>query len=296
MERTYTLDKEAWKILRPDSLNITLEYGGKGSLAGVPKKIYFDRGMLTNLCDTLKGQQIGVVSAEGDTLKFIYDGTLVKKVTWTGSNGVNSVKGNVAFAYNSDQQVTTETVLSATGSTDIVNLKYDRDGLLTSVGSPAVGVAGVMKLRYSTLNTLLLSDTVGNIITNYTYDTFGALASKEVKTGATVLFRTDYVRDSLNRITEKRETVEGRLEKFNYAYDNVGRLVQVKRNDALTAEYQYDANGNRLAKITSTDTENGIYGAQDRLLGYGSSKYFYTKNGDLSMKVDTATSDTTRYS
>jgi len=35
---TYTLDKEVLKVLRPDSLNISLEYGGKGSLAGQPKK------------------------------------------------------------------------------------------------------------------------------------------------------------------------------------------------------------------------------------------------------------------
>jgi hypothetical protein len=48
----YTLDKEPWKILRADSLNTFLEYGGKGSLAGQPKKIYFDQGTLVNLFDT----------------------------------------------------------------------------------------------------------------------------------------------------------------------------------------------------------------------------------------------------
>ena len=284
--RTYTLDKEAWKILRPDSLNITLEYGGKGSLAGVPKKIYFDRGVLTNLSDTLKGQQIGVVSAEGDTLKFVYDGNLVKKVTWSGQNGINTVKGNVAFAYNSDQQVTTETVLPATGSADSVKLQYDKDGLLTSVG--------VMKLKYGIGNNLLLSDTVGNVITNFTYDGFGVLASKEVKSGATILFRTDYVRDSLSRITEKTENVQGSVAKYGYVYDAVGRLSQVKRNDTLTAEYRYDQNGNRLAKITPTDTARGVYDAQDRLLTYSNTSYSYTNNGDLRFKAQGT--DTTRYS
>jgi hypothetical protein len=156
--RSYTLDKEPLKILRPDSLNITLEYGGKGSLAGVPRRIFFDRGILTNLCDTLKGQQIGVVSPSGDSIRFVYDGTLVKKISWSGPNGQNSVKGNVAFTYNNDRQVTTETVLPAVGSADSVNLKYDKDGLLTSVG--------LMKLRYGAYNPFLLSDTVGNIITN----------------------------------------------------------------------------------------------------------------------------------
>jgi RHS repeat-associated protein len=48
----------------------------------------------------------------------------------------------------------------------------------------------------------------------------------------------------------------------------------------------------------------GVYDTQDRLLSYSSTqllngssiKYFYTQNGDLTMKVDTVTSDTTRYS
>jgi len=286
--RIYTLDKEDWKILRPDSLNIMMEYGGKGSLSGVPKKIYFDRGFLTNLADTLKGQQIGVVSAEGDSLKFLYDGTLVKKVTWIPTSVDKNVKGSVAFTYNSDQQVTTETIFPAIGSADSVILKYDKDGLLTSIG--------VMRLRYGVNNTLLLSDSVGNIITNYTYDTFSALASKEVKSGSSILFRVDYMRDSLSKITEKTEIELGISTKYDYIYDVIGRLVQVKKNDTLSAAYYYDLNGNRLMKFTSMDTLRGAYDAQDRLLDYSSTRYFYTKNGDLTMKVDTSKGDTTRYS
>jgi YD repeat-containing protein len=174
------------------------------------------------------------------------------------SNGLNSVKGSVAFAYNNDQQVTTETVLLGQGAADSVNLKYDKDGLLTS--------AGDIKLRYSIDNNLLISDTVGNIITNYTYDGFGALASKEVKSGAAILYRIDFVRDSLSRIIEKTENTQGNIAKYDYSYDIVGRLLKVWKNDTLKAEYQYDQNGNRPAKMTPTDTASGVYDAQDRLL------------------------------
>jgi RHS repeat-associated protein len=153
-----------------------------------------------------------------------------------------------------------------------------------------------MKLRYGTNNSLLRSDTVGNIITNYTYDGFGALASKEVKSGAAILYRIDFVRDSLSRIIEKTELADGSLQKFDYAYDVVGRLWKVWKNDTLISKYQYDQNGNRLAKMTPTDTASGVYDAQDRLLTYSTCRYYYSSNGDLMMKVDTSAGDTTRYS
>ncbi len=283
--RTYTLDKEALQILRPDSLNITLQYGGTGSLAGQPKRIYFDRGVITNLYDTTKALQIGVIAPTGDSLRYLYDGTMLKRITWSGPNGLNSVKGGVGFTYNTDMQVGTETVYPAAGGADSVNLKYDKDGLMTSVGA--------LKLRYDAGNNLLLSDTLGGVITNYTYSTFGELASKEVKYGAATLFRLDYSRDSLGRITQEVETQQGISQKSNYAYDLVGRLHRVWRNDTLASTYDYDANGNRLAKTTPAGVDSGRYDSQDRLLSYGNASYVYSQNGDLRLKVEGT--DTTRY-
>ena len=283
--RAYTLDKEALQILRPDSLNITLQYGGTNSLAGQPKRIFFDRGVTTNLYDTTKALQIGVIAPTGDSLRYQYDGTMLKRITWSGPNGLNSVKGGVGFTLNTDMQVSTETVLPAAGGADSVNLKYDKDGLMTSTGA--------LMLRYDPTNNLLVSDTLGGVVTNYAYTTFGELARKEVKFGATTLLRLDYSRDSLGRITQKLETNQGSSQKHNYAYDVVGRLWKVWRNDTLISEYTYDANGNRLAKVTPTSVDSGTYDAQDRLLKYGNVTYVYGRYGDLREKIEGI--DTTRY-
>jgi YD repeat-containing protein len=139
----------------------------------------------------------------------------------------------------------------------------------------------------------LQSDTLGAVSTNYTYSTFGELATKEVKFGAATLFQLDYSRDSLGRIIQKIETQQGLSQRYNYAYDVVGRLAEVKRNDTLVASYAYDANGNRLAKTTPAGVDSGRYDAQDRLLSYGNASYVYSENGDLKLKVEGT--DTTKY-
>ena len=95
--------------------------------------------------------------------------------------------------------------------------------------------------------------------------------------------------------------VEGRSEKRNYAYDIAGRLWKVWRNDTLTSVYTYDANGNRIGKVTPTSADSGTYDAQDRMLTYSttqgltgsSAQYIYTANGELKVKIEG--SDTTYY-
>lgn len=69
--------------------------------------------------------------------------------------------------------------------------------------------------------------------------------------------------------------------------------MQVNKNGATTAEYKYDANGNRTAYITPTDTVTATYDDQDRMLTYGNASYEYGKRGDLQQKI-TGT-DTTTY-
>jgi YD repeat-containing protein len=230
--KSYNYDKEITRIARPDSLNMDFIYGGQGSLAGQPKKIVYDRGQLTFLYDTVKGLVTGVISPNGDSLLYQYDGQMPKNVRWTGS-----VNGNIKVRYNNDMQVLAETV----NNTDSVNFSYDKDGLLTN--------AGALELRSSSTNNLLLSDTLGNVITNYTYSPLGEIASQQALYGSTVLFQVNYMRDSLGRITEKTETVQGASTKYDYAYDVKGQLIQVSRNDTIVSTYGYDGNGNRIAHV-----------------------------------------------
>ena len=54
---------------------------------------------MTNLYNTTKGLQIGVDAPQNDSLRYQYEGTLLKTITWSGPNGYTSVKGSVPIRW-----------------------------------------------------------------------------------------------------------------------------------------------------------------------------------------------------
>jgi hypothetical protein len=72
-------------------------------------------------------------------------------------------------------------------------------------------------------------------------------------------------------------------------------LYQVRTNGALTEQYTYDDNGNRLTGLDGGTTSTGTYDAQDRLSTYGDWTYTYTANGELATKTNATTLEVSTY-
>jgi RHS repeat-associated protein len=240
--------------------------------------VTFDRGVLAFKYADSTGQLVGLDGPDSTSLTFTYDGFLPTTVTWGGP----LVTGSVGVGYDSDFRVTSQTVNGG----DSVAFGYDADGLLTA--------AGALGLKRSSTTGFVERDSISEILGQWTYDPKGALASYTA-TGSSgdTLFRTGYVRDSLSRITELTEIVQGDTTVAEFTYDDAGRLETVTRSGTLTASYEYDANGNRLELTTQSGTVTGTYDDQDRLLTYGSASYSHGRNGELAEKV--VGTDTTRY-
>lgn len=275
---SYNLDRQLTAIQRPDG--ITVGFGYEAS-TGRPSSVTFDRGTLAFGYSSATGQLTSMTAPGGLGLTFGYDGALPTSGTWTGT-----VSGSVGVTYNSDFRVATQTVNGGSS----VAFAYDLDGLLTS--------AGAMGIKRNAQQGLVERDSVGsgNFVKGvWSYDPKGALVGYSATFGGSTLFQTNYVRDSLSRITELTETVQGVTTVLAFTYDSAGRLEMVRRNGTLTATYRYDANGNRLDVTTPGGVTAGSYDAQDRLTQYGTTGYTYTANGELRTKTDAAGTTTYTY-
>jgi YD repeat-containing protein len=199
-------------------------------------------------------------------------------VTWSGV-----VQGSVGFKYDSDFRVSK----IAVNGTDSVAFGYDKDNLLTS--------AGAMTLTRDPQNGRLVRTVLASDTSAWAYeDSTGAVSRYTAKHGTTTLFDVVYTRDSLDRIVQMVETMQGVTTTKAFTYDSVGRLDQVRVDGVLTSDYAYDANGNRTSLTTQSGTVGGMYDDQDRILTYAGASYSFTRNGELARKV--RSSDTTRYS
>jgi RHS repeat-associated protein len=216
-------------------------------------------------------------SATGGSLGFTYNGGLPTLATWTGA-----VAGSVGYTYDNNFRVTALTVNGGNS----ISLGYDNDNLLTS--------AGTLTLTRHAQNGRLTGTALGSLTTTHTYDDSVGTPRRNTATySSTTLLDFQYTRDTLDRITQIIESVQGTTQTWNYVYDSAGRLDQVRLNTLLVADYTYDSNGNRTGLTMQSGSVTGTVDDQDRLLAYGTNTYAYSSYGELKMKVNGP--DTTRY-
>jgi RHS repeat-associated protein len=282
-----TLDTET----RPGSVLLNPSYDAAGRL----DSLAFPGGLLdhsyygtTPPSGGAPGKLSGVLGAYGVNLAYQYDGSLTKKVTWSGL-----VSGAIEWTYDSDFVPTIETVTPGTGPAVPVHFGYDADDLPTCASLTTCNPAGAdaLTIARSPSNGFITSLTLGNVIEIFGYNDYGEPASQTSTYVATPLIALTYdsasfPRDALGRITRKRETLAGTTTNLDYTYDDQGRLTDVFRNGLAHEHFDYDDAGNRTLGYNAAagTTHVGTYDDQDRLRTYGPWTYTYTPNGELSTK------------
>jgi RHS repeat-associated protein len=164
---------------------------------------------------------------------------------------------------------------------DIRPLLGDNNGLLTG--------AGALMITHDPTNGLISGTSLGAVTDTRSFNTYGELTGYTGNINGVAALSDTYTRDTLGRITEKVETIQGQQATYDYTYDTAGRLTQVVKTiqgqAPLATTYTYDPNGNRLTMTDTTGTTTGTYDDQDRLLTYGTLGFTYNANGDLTSKT-----------
>jgi RHS repeat-associated protein len=290
----YDLDRMLRTETRPDGVSIvrTPDSAGRLDTVEIPGGL-IEYDYVPSNVQSGGGKVSSIVGPYGVDLAFAYDGLLTMRTTWSGD-----VRGSVTWQHNNDFQKILETVSGATGTASTA-FGYDNDLLLTCASPTTCSPPGADALRLTRhpQHGMVTGITLGQTSETWSYNQYGELARQTASFDGSPLVdivydEAGFERDALGRIVRKTETILGVTKVYEYRYDALRRLDQVKIDGVVDEEFTYDANGNRLtAYKAGVGTVSATYDDQDRLLTYGTYEFTYTANGELETKTNTANGD-----
>ena len=156
---------------------------------------------------------------------------------------------------------------------------YDSHAFLTSVAG--------LNLTIDPATGLYSGNSIGAVTSGFDYDAVGDFVGVDYQSGGSTLFSSQATdRDALGRTTTRTETVDGATATYEYAFDAVGRLTTVEKNNVVVESYTYDANGNRLTATAPGLSGSATYNGRDQLLtGPGGAAYTYDADGQLTTRT-----------
>ncbi|MDY0402585.1 PKD domain-containing protein [Sulfurovum sp.] len=237
---TYNKSKQVTQIERPSGKTITNTYD-KGRLVSTSTP----EG--TTEYSYLFADKVGSITHGSESFSFTYDGTLL---TTIAQNGL--LNHTINYTYNNDFKVTSSTYAGVTE-----NYSYDNDGLLTDSGD--------YTLTRDAQNGYVTQLTDGTLTQSRSYNSYGELTELSDNTLTCQLPQ----RDDSGAITQKKEIINGVTATYDYTYDDMGRLIEVKKDGSVTEAYTYDNNGNRLSATVNGETTTASYTLDDQLEVYG---------------------------
>jgi len=270
---TYNQAREWTSICYPADRVVTATYNE----VGLPQSLTWPEDKI-NFSFNTNGVLTGIASTSGVSWAYGFDGPLLTNAYLTGP-----VTGRIGITYNTDLHPCVVTI----NGTVSIPYTYDNDLLITG--------AGDMELRRDAQNGFLTNTVLGQVSDYRSFNGFGERSSYSAYFSATSVYSVVHSSDLMGRITSRVEAVLGVTNRYDYYYDEVGRLTQVNTNGATYSQYQYDPNGNRTNAVVAAAVSAAQYDAQDRLLTYGSATYQYNAWGSLTNRSVGGTNTAYRY-
>jgi RHS repeat-associated protein len=200
-----------------------------------------------------------------------YDGSLLMAESRSGV-----LNQTLNYDYNVDFALSSFTYAGAEET-----YLYDNDGLLTNTSR--------FTLTRNPANGLPESVSDSSFTWGRDFSEYGELDDLTVDRVGTALFGYNLFRNTVGRITEKTETVNGIAVDYVYTYDNLDRLRTVTKAGVLVEEYRYDDNDNRTYELNTARNITGrsfAHSVEDHIITAGSITYSFDLDDQLSARTD----------
>jgi len=265
---TYNDFRKPELITYPDGRTVSYGYS-----ADQLTTLTTDAGAYTFSYTSDTGQVETISDPDGGQLDFSYDGNLVTETEWTGN-----VVGSVQTGYSSEFWIDSHSINYG----NQISYDYDADGLITQ--------AKDLSLTRDAVNGFVTGTTLFDIAETFGFDGFLSMDNYEVTFQGSTVYEQQFTFDLAGRIASIQETIGGTQTLYEYNYDDLGQITEVRVDSVPTYSYGYDLNGNH----SNYNGLAGTYDDQDRLTQLATTTFSYTDNGDLTSKVENGT-DTTVY-
>ncbi|WP_413569919.1 RHS repeat domain-containing protein [Bdellovibrio sp. HCB117] len=283
----YNNDKQLTQILKPSGVVIDVNYN---STNGRLQSYVTSEGTYSISVDSTSGLPSSVSVPGGQNVSISYNGKIPSSVWSNDTIGGSYLSLGYIPTFTTGNLIYSDEIYQG-GSLGVVNYTFNADRKLES--------AGQLSLSYSSPNGRLSGTVIGNSPNNigdtFSYNSFGELTGYDAKYGTNSILAYTLNRDALGRVASRTETVGGVTDTFEYTYDDVGRLTEVKKNSIIQSTYGYDTNNNRVSGNVGSQTITASYDAQDRITSYNVFTYVHNTNGEMISKTNTLTGETTTF-
>ena len=234
-QTTYSYDKanRLTKITKPDSSEIDYIYT-KGRLSQIvaPNQTINYTYSFNDIVSKISNGNI--------ELNFSYDGNLLTKIT------DSYTQSEISYTYNNDFLIN-----SITYAGKKEDIAYNLDSEVISIGNYQIS-------RDNNGFVSKVSDS--NYQKEYSYNSYGEVT--QIKDNTLTINLT---RNKLSQIVRKEEIINNKTTVYEYVYDKLGRLTKVTKDGALTEEYTYDENSNRISATVYGKSITATYNNLDQL-------------------------------